>query len=246
MVGAYPVRLAILAGRATRRALRRGMPRGELVRQLHEIGFRSLLLVAGGMVFFGAVMLVHGASQARQVVGDLAVVGPSYFEVMVRELGPTIAGVLAAVRIGAAVSAEVAAMKVTEQLDALRMSAADPYAEVVFPRLLAGFVAIPALIVVGTTCATLSTVFFATYVYGADGTAFMDATYIDLGDVGVFFLKSMGYGLVIPLASIQSGLSAQGGPGAVGAAATSGVVSARMLVLIVDLMISALVFLSGF
>lgn len=240
-----PRHLAVLLGRSVRRALRRGVPRGEIVRQVHEIGFRSLLLVFGGMVFFGAVMTAHGAYQARKVVGDLSVVGPAYFEVLIRELGPTIAGILAAVRIGAAISAEVAAMQVTEQLDALRMSAGDPYAEVAFPRIVGGLIGVPALLVIGTAAATLTTVNVATYAYGADGTAFMDPTFIDLGDVVAFFAKAAAYGLVIPLAAVQSGFSARGGPGAVGAATTTGVVAACMLVLIVDLLISALLFYSG-
>ena len=244
-MGAGPLELAILLGRSTRRAARRGVPRGEILRQLHEIGFRSLLLVAGGMVFFGAVMTAHGAYQARKVVGDLAVVGPAYFEVLIRELGPTIAGILAAVRIGAAISAEVAAMQVTEQFDALRMSAGDPYSDVAFPRLVAGLVAIPALLAIGTAAATLTTVFVATWAYGADGTSFMDPTFVDPGDIVAFFAKALGYGLVIPLAAVSSGFSARGGPGAVGAATTAGVVSSCMLVLIVDLLISALLFYTG-
>lgn len=240
-----PLQLAILLGRSTRRALRRGVPRGEIVRQVHEIGFRSLLLVFGGMVFFGAVMTAHGAYQARKVVGDLSIVGPAYFEVLIRELGPTIAGILAAVRIGAAISAEVAAMQVTEQLDALRLSAGDPYAEVAFPRIVGGLIGVPALLVIGTAAATLTTVVVSTYAYGADGTAFMDPTFVDLGDIFAFFAKALGYGLAIPLAAVQSGFSARGGPGAVGAATTTGVVASCMLVLILDLLISALLFYTG-
>jgi phospholipid/cholesterol/gamma-HCH transport system permease protein len=225
-----PIALALLMARSVRRGLRRGLPRGELVRQLHEIGGRSLLLVVGGMMFFGAVMMAHGAYQARKVIGDLGVVGPAFFELMIREFGPTIAGILAAVRISAAISAELSAMQVTEQLDALRMSAGDPYSDLVLPRVLAGLIALPCLIIVGTMAATLVAAGVATHVYGADGRAFMDPALVDAGDLAAFFGKSFGYGLFIPLAACASGLAARGGPGAVGAATTAGVVDACVLV----------------
>jgi phospholipid/cholesterol/gamma-HCH transport system permease protein len=240
-----PAELGTLLGRSVHRALARGIPRGELTRQIYEIGYRSLLLVVGGMIFFGAVMSAHGAYQGRKVVGDLGIVGPAYFEVMIRELGPTIAGILAAVRIGAAVAAEVAAMKVTGQLEALQLSAGDPYSDIAFPRILGGLVAIPALIIAGTAAAALTTVATMTYVYNADGWAFVDPTFVDAGDLLTFFGKAFGYGLAIPLAAVTSGMSAHGGPGAVGAATTTGVVASCMLVLLIDLLVSAGLFWAG-
>ena len=237
--------LARLWTRALRAGFERGMPRGELARALHEIGFRSLLLVGGGMSFFGAVMLAHGAAQARRVVGDLAVVGPAYFELTLRELGPTLAGLLAAVRVGAAISAELASMEVTEQIDALRMSAGDPLSDLVLPRLLAGVIAFPALIIVGTAASALTGALLATVVYGADGAAFLDASLITRGDIVAFLVKSVGYGLAVPLVSASSGLAARGGPGAIGAATTAGVVASCVAVLVLDLALSGLLFWAG-
>ncbi len=237
--------LARLWPRALRAGLERGMPRRELARALHEIGFRSLLLVGGGMSFFGAVMLAHGAAQARRVVGDLAVVGPAYFELTLRELGPTLAGLLAAVRVGASISAEIASMQVTEQIDALRMSAGDPLSDLVLPRLLAGLIAFPALIVIGTAASALASALLATFVYGADGAAFLDTSLVTRGDILALLAKSVGYGLAVPLVSTASGLAARGGPGAVGAATTSGVVASCVAVLLLDLAISGLLFWVG-
>lgn len=246
MAAPLPLQMAGLLGRAVRRGLARGLPRGELVRQIHEIGVRSLLLVLGGMGFFGAVLLAHGAYQARKVIGDLAIVGAAYFELMIRELGPTIAGILAAVRVGAAVSAEMASMQVNEQVDALKMSAGDPYSNLVLPRVLAGLIALPCLIICGTVAAVLVSVLVATFVYDADGWAFMDPTFVDASDITAFLAKSFGYGLLIPLASCASGLSARGGPGAVGAATTAGVVHSCVLVLLVDLSVSAVLWMAGY
>lgn len=240
-----PAALARLLARSARAGLSRGVPRGEVLRQIHEMGFRSLLLVGGGMAFFGAAMLVHGAAQARKVVGDLAVVGPAYFELLIRELGPTLAGLLCAVRVAAAASAELASMQVTEQIDALRMSSGDPDSDLVFPRILAGLVAFPALIVVGTAITALTGALVATFVYSADGRAFLDASLIDRGDVLAFLAKAAGYGLAVPLVAAASGLSADGGPGAVGEATAKGVVGACLAVLAVDLSVSGVLFWAG-
>jgi len=235
--------LALLGG--LRRALRRGMPRGEVVRQTYEIGNRSMLLVGGGMVFFGAVLLAHGSVQARRVVGDFSVVGPAYFELLLRELGPTFAGVLAAVRLGAALSAELASMQVTEQVDALRMSAGDPLSDLVLPRLVGGLIAIPCLIVAGTMAAAVVSASVANVGYGADGGAFLDAALVTRGDLLAFWIKTLLYGVAIPSASVLAGMRARGGAAAVGEATTKGVVWASVSVLIIDWAVSGLLNSAG-
>jgi len=225
--------------------LGRPMPKGELLRQVFEIGNKSMLVVYGGMLFFGAVMIAHGASQARRIVGDLAVVGPPYFELMIRELGPPFAGILAAVRLGAALSAELASMKVTEQVDALRMSAGNPVSDLLLPRLLGGAIAIPCLVVTGTMVSCLSSALAATFLYGADGRAFLDASLLTRGDLLAFALKTVAVGISIPIAGCTAGMLAQGGAAAVGEATTRGVVWASVSVLVLDWILSGLLHLLG-
>lgn len=240
-----PAALTLLLARSARHAWRYGFSGREVLRQISAMGTQSMLLIAFGMAFFGAVLIEHGASQARQVVGDISIVGSAWFEVVLRDLAPTIAGVLAAVRIGASLSAEIAAMKVTEQLDALELSAGDVYADVVFPRLLGGLMAIPALLVIGTASAEVSSAACALFFYGADGGAFLDPALIDGGDLLAFAIKALGYGLAIPLAAMRCGLDARGGPGGVGVATTRGVVAASMVVLLLNVVIGLAMFLSG-
>ncbi|MBI5543856.1 MAG: ABC transporter permease, partial [Deltaproteobacteria bacterium] len=178
--------------------------------------------------------------QARRVVGDFSVVGPAYFELLLRELGPTFAGVLAAVRLGAAISAELASMKITEQVDALRMSAGDPVSDLVLPRLLGGFVAVPCLVIAGTMMAAAVSAVVANLVYGADGGAFLDAALVTRGDLAALALKTILYGVSIPIASVWAGLLARGGAAAVGEATTRGVVWASVSVLVIDWAVSGL------
>ncbi len=231
--------------REVRPGLGRRMPQGEVLRQVFEVGNRSLLLVLGGMLFFGAVMITHGASQARRVVGDLAVVGPPYFELMIRELGPPFAGLLAAVRVGAALSAELAAMKVTEQVDALRMSAGDPISDLLLPRLVGGAIAIPCLVISGTVAACLSSAAAATLLYGADGGAFLDASLVTRGDLAAFALKAVSVGISIPVAACAAGLRAGTGAAAVGEATTRGVVWASVSVLVLDWVLAGALYAAG-
>ncbi len=217
----------------------------ETWRQFHEVGYHSIFLVAGGMAFFSAVWIAHGAAQARKIIGDLAVVGPAFFQLLIRELGPTFAGILIAVRIGSLLAAELASMKVSEQLDAWKMSVGDPYQDLVVPRLLAGLVGIPCLMVVGTAVSALGSSLVATFIYGADGQAFLDPSYVGKGDLISFASKALGYGVGIPLAGCMSGWKATGGIEGVGAATARGVVWACLVVLATDGIFNGMLFLVG-
>ncbi|PTL85690.1 ABC transporter permease [Vitiosangium sp. GDMCC 1.1324] len=229
---------ALMLARSVRASVRHGLSWRECLRQLHEMGSRSTWLVMSGMAFFGAVLVTFADSQARKVTGNLPVVGPPYFELLVREFGPVVSALLAAARGGASHSAELSTMSVHEQVEALEMSAGDPYADLVAPRVVAGLVGVPLLCVVGTMAATLSAVATASWVFGVDGTAFMDARYVDGWDVVAGLAKGAGCGLYIPLAASVAGLSARGGAEAVGEATTRGVVAACFGCLLIDFVVA--------
>jgi phospholipid/cholesterol/gamma-HCH transport system permease protein len=147
---------------------------------------------------------------------------------------------LAASRQAAAVSAELGAMAVNEQLEALELSAADPVAELVVPRLIASTIALPLLTALGAVAATLSAVFTVSLVFGADGWSFADPRYLDAADVACALVKGVAVGIYIPIAASLRGLRAQGGAAAVGAAVTDGVVEACMGCLVLDFAVAAL------
>jgi phospholipid/cholesterol/gamma-HCH transport system permease protein len=205
--------------------------------QVYELGSRSFWLIGSGLGFFGAVMVTIANGEARRFTGNLTVVGPSYFTLLVREFAPILAGLLAAARTGAGTSAELSWMTVGEQLEALEMSAADPLAELVAPRVVGGLIALPLLCVVGTACASISAMATAFVAYSADGTAFIDPRFLVRSDVVCALLKALAFGLYIPLAAAWRGISARGGASAVGRATTDGVVTACFGVLLIDLLI---------
>jgi phospholipid/cholesterol/gamma-HCH transport system permease protein len=203
------------------------------------MGAKSSFLIVTGLAFFGAVMVTIAWAQARKYTGNVSVLGPAYFELMLREFTPLLVAVLAASRIGAGTSAEIAAMSVNEQLEALELSAADPISELVAPRWVASMIAMPLLFTVGTAAAALSARFVVTFAFGADGGAFTDARFVDGADIVCALVKALVCGSFIPLAAAGKGLIAKNGAGAVGEAVTNAVVEAAMGCLLIDFVVAA-------
>jgi phospholipid/cholesterol/gamma-HCH transport system permease protein len=223
-----------------RSALRRGLPWNELANQLHEMGNQSLLVVASGLGCFGSAMVAHADHEAKPIVQDIAVVGPPYFHLLVREFSPVIVGALAALKIGSRVAAELGTMTQTEQVEALLMASGDADAELVAPRVLAGVLTLPVLLTVGLLLAATSASLTATYAYGSDGRAWLDPLLTSRVDVALAYFKSLLFGITIPLAGAVNGLRARGGASAVGVATTQGAVDALIGVLFIDVAMAAL------
>lgn len=236
---------ALLFGRSIKSARREGVVFREVLRQMAELGAQSSVLIGAGLAFFGTVMVTIAYAQARKYTGNITVVGPAYFELILREFAPMLTALLAASRQAASTSAELGAMSVNEQVEALELSAADPLAELVVPRLIASTLVLPLLTIVGTFFATASAVLTVSYVFGADGAAFMDPSMVDPGDVACALMKSIVCGAFIPIAASLRGLRAKGGASAVGEAVTTGVVEACMGCLLLDFMVAAIFLIIG-
>ena len=230
---------AVLFTRSVRSARREGIMWREVLHQMAELGTQSALLISAGMAFFGTVIVTIAYAQARKYTGNITVVGPPYFELILREFAPLLTALLAASRQAASTSAELGAMSVNEQVEALELSAADPLAELVVPRIIASTLTLPLLTMLGTFFATLSAVITVSYVFGADGRAFVDPAMVDAGDVICAFVKAVICGAFIPVAASLRGLRAKGGAGAVGEAVTTGVVEACMGCLLLDFLVAA-------
>lgn len=223
--------------------LRRGVSIRAVLLQITAYGNGSLWLVASGMAFFGFVMVAIANAQATRFTGNLGVVGPAYFELLVREFGPLTSALLAAARASARDASELSSMTVNEQVEALEMSAGDPLRDLVAPRVLGGLIAVPLLVIVGTGAASLSAALAAQYVYGTDGWLFLDARFVDLGDVASGLAKAFLCGLYIPISATWRGLATRGGSSDVGAATTDGVVAAVVGCLVIDLLVAIAFFL---
>jgi len=217
----------------------------ETGRQLRDQLLGSLPLVVASLAFVGAVGVVDGGKQVQPLFGDPAFLGPAVLQLVVREFGPTFTGMIAATRLAAATGAELSAMVVSEQLDALRLNAVDPAAELVAPRILAAAPAVLLLAAAGTLAAALAGAAAGALTFGSRPGAYLDTRLLGTSDFVVGAVKALAYGIVIPAVSARAGLAARGGALGVGRATTSAVVRSLVTVVALDLLIGGAALLVG-
>lgn len=208
----------------------------EFLRQCFEIGNKSLPLVA----ITGAIMGLVLTIQSRPVLAEFGAEAmlPGMVSVsLVREIGPVITALICAGKVGSGMGAELGSMKVTEQIDAMEVSATNPFRFLVVTRVLAAIFMIPLLVIFADTCGFFGswlgvnikgdvnfTLFFAQ--------AFKSVEFIDFLPATV---KSFFFGAAIGLVGCYKGYTAGRGTESVGLAANSAVVLASLLVIIVDM-----------
>ncbi len=221
---AMQVLVAIFAGR----------PRWRLFFcQIVEIGVRSQLVVVVTGAFTGAVFAAQTFFQFHELGMDSAV-GPVVSISMCRELGPVLTGLMLAGRVGAAMSAEIGTMKVTEQIDALRAMAVMPVDYLVVPRLLAMAVSMPLLIAESIGFGILAAYYVGVDVMGIQAPYFVSnlLLYTNLSDLLTGLIKGIFFGFLIVIISCREGLEATDGAVGVGRGTTSAVVISSLTILI--------------
>jgi phospholipid/cholesterol/gamma-HCH transport system permease protein len=211
--------------------------RGRFVEQCYLIGYTSLPIVTILTFFIGSVLaLQSGYSMsnfgAKQFIGTL--VGLS----VVRELGPVMVAILIAGRVGSAIAAELASMKVYQEIDALVTMNIPPERILVLPRLAAIFVMMPALTLIGILCGWYGGAIVSqyTHIISVDNEAYFAAlkAYMTVGDLIDGLLKGQVFGFVIVLVCCYIGLNTRGGPREIGASVTKAVVTSLILILVLD------------
>lgn len=206
--------------------------------QIIRIGVSSLPLVIVISFFIGAVSAVQAQYQFRGFVPD-TYLGTAVCKLVIIESGPVLTALVLAGRVGSAIAAEIGTMKEKEELDAMTVLDLDPLRYLAMPRLLAGVLVFPLLVVVSdflsiiggwiiTTMALKVTT--ATYVFGL---RFLFQPY----DVLIGLFKAMVFGCIVVLMGYHHGLSAGAGAKGVGQASMRSVVASCMLILIVDFLI---------
>jgi phospholipid/cholesterol/gamma-HCH transport system permease protein len=210
--------------------------------QMYEIGNRSLGFACVVLGFVGAIFVYQAGMQTLRVVPDMSGLGASYIELLVRDLAVTITALMLATRVGAGIAAEIGSMKVTEQLDALRLCRAEPIEYLVAPRFVAS-IAVTWIVVLIAGCVALVTGTVTAYVafHVTPGT-FLDARFVGPGVMILGLLKALAYGAAIPLTSAHAGLTTSGGSQGVGNATTTAVVNSSLAVIILNFFISGVGF----
>jgi phospholipid/cholesterol/gamma-HCH transport system permease protein len=225
-----------LAGVARRVVDRRGQHRrrGEVRRQIFELGNRSVLFVLVTLAFLGMVIVYQTCLQLSNVTGDYSQVGQQFLRMTISDLGATLAGLMLATRVGAGIAAELGSMKVTEQLDALRMSGVLPVDYLVVPRLIASVVTTLALSLFGVLAMIGAGGLTARFSYGVNPAIFFDLSLVGFEHLGVGLVKAASYGAAIPIVAAACGFSARGSSEGVGWATTAAVIGGSFAVLALD------------
>ena len=208
-----------------------------LAPQLYEVGVRSLPVIVFTGTFIGMVLALQSYFQF-EALGRASWSGAVINLSVIKELGPVLAGVMLAGRVGGALAAELGTMKVTEQIDALRALGADPIRHLVAPRFLACLLLIPFLTIYCDFVGILGGYFIA-WNYGVDTYEYWmhSADVIENFDVFTGVLKSAFFGAAIALISCYKGFQSRQGAEGVGRAATEAFVVSFMAILVLDFFI---------
>ncbi len=236
-------RIAIFAGTALTTAVSPPFYPRALLRQMVEIGYFSLPVVGLTAIFTGMVLALQSYTGFSRFAAESAVATVVVLSVT-RELGPVIAGLMVAGRVGAAMAAEIGTMRVTDQIDALTTLSTNPLRYLVLPRLIAGLVTLPLLVVVADVIGVFGGYLVAVYRFGFNPAAYLARTqqYLELGDVVSGLVKAAVFGFIVALMGCYHGYYSRGGAQGVGQATTAAVVSASILILFFDYAITQALF----
>jgi len=212
-------------------------------RALVEIGWFSLPVVAMTAVFTGMVLALQSYTGFARFNAEGAVANVVVISIT-RELGPVLAALMVAGRIGAAFAAEIGTMRVTDQIDALTTLSTNPMKYLVAPRLLAGVIAMPLLVVIADILGVMGGWLIGTQQLGFASGAYLKATFdfLQAWDVISGLIKAAVFGFIVTLMGCWCGYHSGGGAQGVGRATTSAVVSSSILILASDYALTAMMF----
>lgn len=221
--------------------VRRRPAPGTLLPSFYLVGVRSVPVVAVTGMFIGMVMAVQMYNQFNKM-GMATRLGSMINITVVRELGPVLAATMLAGRIGGAMAAELATMRVTEQVDALSCLGAHPLHYLVVPRLLACGLLIPLLTVMADFMGIMGGAFICTRLYGIEAHFYWahTADYVSMWDVHMGLIKAFFFGVMIALVSCHRGLNSQAGAEGVGRSATEAFVASFVVILVLDFFLGIL------
>lgn len=212
-------------------------------RHFVEVAYFSLPVVALTALFTGMVLALQSYVGFARFNAESAIASVVVLSVT-RELGPVLAGLMVAGRIGAAMAAEIGTMRVTDQIDALTTLSTDPMKYLVVPRLLAATLAMPLLVVVADILGVMGGFLVGTLKLGFVAETYLKNTWDVLEAIDVIsgLVKAAVFGFVIALMGCWCGYASAGGARGVGQATTRAVVWASILILALDYVLTAAFF----
>ena len=238
-LAAYLGALTRFLVRSLRAGLRPNFPVRIVIAQMYEIGVKSLPLT-------GIAALAIGLVLAMQTITLLAKFGVVYYVAVVvglsvvKELGPVVTALMVAGRAGSGISAELGSMRVTRQIDALRVLAVDPAQYLVATRIAACVLVMPLLAAISDVLGILGGAIIGITLGGVARSTYVQTTlyYVTLGDVVPGLLKTLVFGLIIGTTGAFYGFNTEGGTTGVGRSTTSTVVAASLMIFISDVIMT--------
>jgi phospholipid/cholesterol/gamma-HCH transport system permease protein len=235
--------LAIFGFRAAREALLPPFEFRETVRQIYELGLRSAPLIAVSGVAVGVVLSMHTRASLERF-GAESMIPAGLAIALVRETGPLTAGLLLSGRIGAGIGAELGAMRVTEQIDALEASAVDAFRYLVVTRVVACVIALPILTTLMNFAGIMGGFIAETTATGMSLHLYFNRAFslIDMSDYVPATVKTMVFGFIIATISSFLGYHTESGTEGVGRASTRAVVMSSVGIIIANVVLVRLIF----
>lgn len=236
-------RLSLFTWRALAEGLRPPYYPRQIGRMMVDIGYFSLPVIGLTAIFTGGVLALQSYSGFSRFSAEGSIPIVVVLSIT-RELGPVLAGLMVAGRIGASFAAEIGTMRVTEQIDALVTLSTNPQKYLIFPRLLAGFLMMPCLVFVADIIGVMGGYMVSVHKLGFAAGPYIDNTwnYLEFRDVWSGLVKASVFGFLISLMGCYHGFHSKGGAQGVGTATTNAVVSASILILLSNYLLTEVFF----
>jgi phospholipid/cholesterol/gamma-HCH transport system permease protein len=210
-----------------------------LAPQLYSVGAASVLVVAVTGAFIGMILALEGYDQFA-ALGQEQQMGGVINAAVTKQIGPVLAAVMLAGRVGGSLAAELGSMRVTEQLDAMRAMAADPIRTLVVPRVVACVLMTPLLTIYSDVVGSLGAWAIVTGYFGVTNADYWHYTaqFVSSWDPMTGVLKSIAFGLAIALISCYKGFTCSGGASGVGRASTESFVASFLAIIVINLVLA--------
>ncbi len=214
-----------------------------ILRQIIDIGYYSLPVVGMTALFTGMVLALQSHTGFSRFNAEGAVAGVVALSVT-RELAPVLAGLMVAGRVGASMAAEIGTMRVTEQIDALRTLSVNPYKYLIAPRVIAGTLMLPILVLIGDIIGVFGGYIVSIYNLGFSPGNYLTQTWDILERIDVIsgLVKAAVFGFIVAIMGCYNGFNSGRGAQGVGAATTYAVVSSSILILIFNYILTQVFF----
>ncbi len=211
-----------------------------IFKQMEFVGVQSLFVVILTGSFTGMVLALQSFNALKRF-GAESLVGPTVALSMARELGPVLTGLMVTGRAGSAMATELGTMRVTEQIDALVTMAVNPVKYLVVPRVIAGVLMFPLLAVITDFVGVVGGYLVGVKLLGINPGVYIGRTidYVQIDDIFAGLYKATAFGLITTLVASFNGFYTTGGAEGVGRAATNSVVTASVMILVSDYLMSS-------